>query len=99
MDYQVPTDVFCHQCDYNLRALPATGKCPECGTSIEDTLRRAPSRAVPYRKEMLAHIRRVKVEPFKDEFNCTVDGVLFVLEAAGYHFNRMTNLEAERAPT
>ncbi|MFG0251970.1 MAG: hypothetical protein ACF8NJ_03755 [Phycisphaerales bacterium JB038] len=32
-------DVFCRQCGYNLRGLTPEGKCPECGTPIERSLR------------------------------------------------------------
>ena len=33
------TDLSCIHCGYNLRGLDETGKCPECGTAIADSLR------------------------------------------------------------
>src|SRR4051812_1798992 len=32
------SDLPCFQCRYNLRALPADGNCPECGTPIAQSL-------------------------------------------------------------
>ena len=29
----------CVKCGYDLRGLPVKGVCPECGTSVEDSLR------------------------------------------------------------
>ncbi|HTW95880.1 MAG TPA: hypothetical protein VMD30_13840 [Tepidisphaeraceae bacterium] len=33
-------DTPCLQCGYNLRTQPLDGKCPECGTAVQDSLRR-----------------------------------------------------------
>ena len=39
IDAQVPaTDCPCIRCGYNLRSLPRTGDCPECGIPISQTL-------------------------------------------------------------
>lgn len=35
----IDADVPCMRCGYNLRTLPRDGACPECGTSITETLR------------------------------------------------------------
>ncbi|MBK9188343.1 MAG: hypothetical protein IPM33_05240 [Phycisphaerales bacterium] len=35
----VDTDSNCVQCSYNIRGLPISGKCPECGTPVELSLR------------------------------------------------------------
>src|SRR5687768_6366684 len=32
-------DIACRQCGYDLRALSADAKCPECGTDVLGTLR------------------------------------------------------------
>ena len=34
----VESDLACVACNYNLRMQPLAGRCPECGTSIRDTL-------------------------------------------------------------
>jgi len=35
----ISIDLRCRQCDYNLRGLRPGGKCPECGTAIEVSIR------------------------------------------------------------
>jgi hypothetical protein len=35
----VATDTLCVRCSYNLKGLPPTGNCPECGTPVERSLR------------------------------------------------------------
>jgi hypothetical protein len=34
----VAGDLPCRRCDYNLRTLPAAGRCPECGESTASSL-------------------------------------------------------------
>lgn len=34
-----PDDSLCNKCSYSLRGLPVTGRCPECGTPVEHSLR------------------------------------------------------------
>jgi hypothetical protein len=43
---ETATDVPCHRCGYDLRAHPHDGKCPECETSVAESLRFA---AIPLR--------------------------------------------------
>lgn len=38
---QVRADLPCLSCGYNLRTLPVSGACPECGLAVSDTLKRA----------------------------------------------------------
>ena len=47
---RVDTDAACLNCGYNLRTLPVTGDCPECGFSVKSTLRqdRLDARDVPW---------------------------------------------------
>lgn len=35
----IPFDLPCHHCGYNLRQLPLSAACPECGTALERSLR------------------------------------------------------------
>lgn len=35
----ITDDTLCNKCSYTLRGLPVTGKCPECGTPVEFSLR------------------------------------------------------------
>lgn len=43
---QMPIDLPCHRCGYDLRAHPQDGKCPECGASVAESSRLA---AIPPR--------------------------------------------------
>ncbi len=38
----IEDDRLCITCGFEIRGLPSDGKCPECGTSIEDSLRSGP---------------------------------------------------------
>jgi serine/threonine protein kinase len=38
VDLPLQADVACAQCGYNLRGLAGSGKCPECGRAIRDSL-------------------------------------------------------------
>jgi hypothetical protein len=46
-DAYVARDIPCAACGYNLRTLPVTATCPECGASIDRTLRRLRRPLVP----------------------------------------------------
>src|SRR6185369_17172700 len=43
---QMPVDLPCHRCGYDLRAHPPDGKCPECGASVAESSRLS---AIPLR--------------------------------------------------
>jgi hypothetical protein len=43
---EIPSDLPCHRCGYDLRAHPRDGKCPECEASVADSIRFA---AIPRR--------------------------------------------------
>jgi len=45
----ITTDFHCLACEYNLHMLPATGRCPECGRPIEESLRFVDLRWAPHR--------------------------------------------------
>ena len=40
-------DLYCASCEYNLRTLPVTGSCPECGTSVTRSLAVKRTRPLP----------------------------------------------------
>lgn len=40
----IDRDLACVECEYNLRSLPAEGRCPECGTDVARSIAEAPSR-------------------------------------------------------
>lgn len=42
-DERVVGDLSCAHCGYNLRTLLATGRCPECGNGVADSLRMRPT--------------------------------------------------------
>ena len=67
-------DLICIGCEYNLRALSPTGRCPECGLPIAATLRaRAPLDLV--RSEQARTLYPIAVE-----IGCSVDGVMFIAD-------------------
>ncbi len=41
-DAHVSSDIYCVTCEYNLRTLPLTGRCPECNTKVSSSLNRKP---------------------------------------------------------
>ncbi|MEM9418920.1 MAG: hypothetical protein AAGA25_07730 [Planctomycetota bacterium] len=43
----IAIDLPCSSCDYLLRAQPPDGSCPECGTSIQETLKASNIRLLP----------------------------------------------------
>jgi hypothetical protein len=48
---EIPHDLFCQQCGYNLRAL-TSDRCPECGHSLETVRAREPQIPWVHRKEI-----------------------------------------------
>jgi hypothetical protein len=46
-DLNAPATLTCHRCDYDLRAQPADGRCPECGTPVADSVRESASPVRP----------------------------------------------------
>ncbi len=42
-DQHISTDIYCVTCQYNLRTLPVTGRCPECNTKVSSSLNRKPA--------------------------------------------------------
>src|SRR6476660_2979179 len=74
---QMPVDLPCHGCGYDLRAHPPDGKCPECGASVAEARRLA---AIPrrpawrdsdprWRRRMLAGTWALVLLPLMDALN------------------------------
>jgi 2-amino-4-hydroxy-6-hydroxymethyldihydropteridine diphosphokinase len=70
-------DIHCSSCGYNLRGLPVSGNCPECGKSIKETYEELAE------QDPAAHeaLRRSAVVALAALAGCAVDGVLFVMDA------------------
>src|SRR5450432_117787 len=71
----VENDLICEGCGYNLRALPLSNACPECGAAVMDSFRSA---ALNWHAG--ASDRGI-VDAFAATIGCTADGVLFVKDA------------------
>lgn len=52
---RIERDTTCFRCDYNLRGLSIAGDCPECGASVETTLRKLEDHGDP---KWLRKVRR-----------------------------------------
>ena len=40
---RISTDMYCIECNYNLRTLSRDGRCPECGTPVIETIQEPPA--------------------------------------------------------
>jgi len=49
-------DLACVSCDYNLRSQPVDGRCPECATAVEYSLR-----VIPQAADVARGLRRIQV--------------------------------------
>lgn len=79
IDPQIDRDVACVQCGYNLRGLPVTGLCPECGHGIAESLA-APDLASQGRR----WLSRVRAGLWMHIYNLGL-GVLYVLPYLGLY--------------
>lgn len=73
----VRDDLPCSECGYNLRNLPAAGRCPECGRPVEQTFETM-SAANP---GLRFNLRRAQVEELAGSQACPADALLFVIDA------------------
>ena len=73
----IPDDLNCVQCGYNLRELTNSGRCPECGSPVADTI----DALAPLAPETFEDMRRRQLEPLARSVGGTLDGLLFVLDA------------------
>ena len=73
----VRIDVPCEECGYNLRGLTSDGRCPECGHSVDESLRTAETcdESIAYRLE------RALYRSVAKDVGYPVDGVMFVADA------------------
>lgn len=69
---EIPADLVCHRCGYDLRAHAEDAKCPECGTPVAESRRLAPLRPVwrdsdpRWRRRMLAGAWLLVLLPLMD---------------------------------
>src|SRR6476620_10726253 len=74
---EMPVDLPCHRCGYDLRAHPRDGKCPECGASVAESSRLAALPLRPawrdsdprWRRRMLAGAWVLVLLPLMDALN------------------------------
>ena len=70
----MPAEIPCHICGYDLRAHPPDGQCPECGASVAESIRLAPILRRPawrdsdprWRRRMLAGVWILVLLPLMD---------------------------------
>jgi uncharacterized repeat protein (TIGR04138 family) len=70
-------DLHCIGCNYNLRGLPWNGKCPECGKTVRETLNVIAELA----PQTYHELQRAATDALAGDAGCSVDAVLFVLDA------------------
>lgn len=74
-------DLPCMSCGYNLRTLTPWQECPECGTPVNETLKMAARGLLRGARGDAGIYRRAVIAPVAERTGCTIDGVLFVLDA------------------
>lgn len=79
----------CEACDYDLRGLRSDGRCPECGTTIADTLR-ATHKRIP---QITTILERAYLHELAEPAGCTVDGALFILAVIGFAHRKASREE------
>jgi hypothetical protein len=78
----ISDDLPCRKCSYDLRGLSFAGRCPECGEPIRNSFAVAAAqlaRLLNEHPQSIAH--RLKFQGIADKTECTVDAVLFVMDA------------------
>jgi len=78
---KINSDLACRSCGYNLRGLPFDHQCPECGEPTLATVADALSGVIPQAEDIRDDLRRQLYLPVAEATGCTVDGVLFVIDA------------------
>jgi uncharacterized repeat protein (TIGR04138 family) len=77
-------DLFCSECEYNLRGLRSDGICPECGHAIKATLETVPPGEIPGLDDLVDAIRRERYAPIATSTGYSVDAVMFVYDVWRY---------------
>lgn len=75
----VDVDLPCHRCSYNLRALPASSRCPECGLPIIQTLLAVRGMAT----HVSPHILHAALRRLASGLGFEPGAVLFLFDAYG----------------
>lgn len=72
-------DMLCRRCSYNLRGLSPQGRCPECGTKVESSIRAILHRLSP---QWAATLRQTKVRAARVVLLCAALAGVFAIRAA-----------------
>ena len=75
MNGSIDVDLPCTACGYNLRGLPATNRCPECGLPVRETLLTHGGYDGSGRPVIAA-----LYDPIAAEIGCSVDALMFTLD-------------------
>jgi len=73
---EIDHDLTCVHCSYNLRGLALSGRCPECGEAIADSLVGATGRLTP---QWAAQLAQARVQAMGAVLACAALSVLFAL--------------------
>ena len=75
---EIDHDLSCANCEYNLRGLPPSGRCPECNAPISESLEAAVNRLTP---QWTAQLSQTRIQTAVGVFACTTLASLFALRA------------------
>ena len=76
---RIDHDLSCVGCNYNLRGLAPSGRCPECNAAISESREVAVGRLTP---EWTAQLTQTRMQTAVGVLTCTALGTLFAMRAA-----------------
>jgi uncharacterized repeat protein (TIGR04138 family) len=77
----VPCDLPCAECGYNLRTLAIDGNCPECNCPVAKSIQLVPPDAPDELQDLKFVLKRRPFESIAHAADCTVDAVMIVMDA------------------